>query len=70
MIPMTHALEGLQKTLLAGAGWKEVSPQLMALAIFIGVMWPLGIFAFGRFHTARPVRTDRLGAFAEKIHAK
>lgn len=46
IIPMTHALEGLRKTLLAGAGWREVSPQLFALALFIVVLWPLGVFAF------------------------
>ena len=56
LIPMTHALEGLRKTLLAGAGWKEVSPQLMALAIFIGVMLPVGIFVFGR--AIRRARAD------------
>lgn len=46
IIPMTHALEGLRKTLLSGAGWKDVSPQMGALAIFIAVLWPLGVLAF------------------------
>ena len=56
LIPMTHALEGLRKTLLAGAGWKEVSPQLTALALFIGVMWPVGLFVFSR--AIRRARAD------------
>lgn len=56
LIPMTHALEGLRKTLLMGAGWKEVAPQLMALTLFIGIMWPLGIFVFGR--SLRRARAD------------
>jgi ABC-2 type transport system permease protein len=55
-IPMTHALEGLRKTLLTGAGWKEVTPQLMALSLFIAVMWPIGIFVFGR--ALRRARAD------------
>ena len=56
LIPMTHALEGLRKTLLAGAGWKEVSPQLTALGLFSVVMWPIGIFVFGR--SIRQARAD------------
>jgi ABC-2 type transport system permease protein len=55
-IPMTHALEGLRKTLLMGAGWREVAPQLMALALFVVVMWPIGIFIFGR--SLRRARAD------------
>ena len=47
LIPMTHALEGLRKTLLVGAGWREVLPQMTALAIFSLVMWPVGVVTFG-----------------------
>ncbi len=55
-IPMTHALEGLRKSLLMGAGWKDVSPQLAALSLFVAVGWPLGIFVFGR--SLRRARAD------------
>jgi ABC-2 type transport system permease protein len=55
-IPMTHALEGLRKSLLMGAGWRDVSPQLAALALFIAVLWPLGVFVFSR--SLRRARAD------------
>lgn len=45
-VPMTHALEGLRKSLLSGAGFREISPQLGALALFTVVMWPIGVFCF------------------------
>jgi len=46
-LPITHALEGLRKTLLVGAGWRDVATQMGALALFIAVMAPLGVFTFG-----------------------
>ncbi len=55
-IPMTHALEGLRKTLLMGAGWTDVSLQLAALGVFTVVVWPIGIFIFGR--ALRQARAD------------
>lgn len=45
-VPMTYALEGLRRSLLAGASWAEVAPQLGALALFTVVMWPVGILCF------------------------
>jgi ABC-2 type transport system permease protein len=45
-VPMTHALLGLRKALLMGAGWGDVAPQLLALAAFTAVAWPLGVFCF------------------------
>jgi ABC-2 type transport system permease protein len=45
-VPMTHALEGLRKSLLMGAGWGETASHLTALAVFVAVLWPLGIFFF------------------------
>lgn len=46
LVPMTHALEGLRKALLAGGGWRDVAPQLGALGIFALVLWPAGLAAF------------------------
>ncbi|HRY30350.1 MAG TPA: ABC transporter permease [Elusimicrobiota bacterium] len=45
-VPMTHALTGLRKCLLMGAGWGEVLPQLTALALFALAAWPLGLWGF------------------------
>lgn len=47
-VPMTHALSGLRQTLLVGAGWGDVLPQMAALSLFILVLWPIGIFSFSR----------------------
>jgi ABC-2 type transport system permease protein len=47
-VPMTHALEGLRKSLLVGAGWSEVAPSMGALLLFILIMWPVGVWTFGR----------------------
>lgn len=55
-IPMTHALEGLRQTLLMGAGWKEVTPQIVWLGVFVLLIWPLGVFTFGR--AVRRARAD------------
>ena len=45
-VPMSHSLIGLRKTLLMGAGWGEITPQLAALTVFIVVTWPLGVLSF------------------------
>lgn len=55
-IPMTHALEGLRQALLMGAGWNVIVPQLVWLSVFIAVIWPLGVFTFGR--AVRRARAD------------
>ncbi len=55
-IPMTHALEGLRQTLLMGAGWSAIVPQLVWLSVFIAIIWPLGVFTFGR--AVRRARAD------------
>jgi len=46
IVPMSHALTGLRKSLLAGAGWGDVLPQALALAGFIAVLWPVGVYSF------------------------
>lgn len=55
-VPMTHSLEGLRRTLLMGAGWREIAPQLIWLSGFVVVMWPIGILAFTR--SVRRARAD------------
>jgi ABC-2 type transport system permease protein len=45
-VPMTHALSGLRKTLLAGAGWGDISSELGALALFTVLVWPVGVVSF------------------------
>lgn len=45
-IPMTHALSALRKTLLTGADFAAISHELVFLALFTLVVWPLGIVAF------------------------
>lgn len=45
-VPMTYALSGLRKSLLAGESWSGILPELGALAVFVLVMWPLGVVCF------------------------
>lgn len=45
-IPMTHALSALRKTLLTGAGFADISPDLVYLGVFTVIVWPLGVLAF------------------------
>lgn len=45
-VPMSHALESLRSTLLAGAGFRDVAPHLVFLGVFTLVVWAVGIFSF------------------------
>ncbi len=45
-VPMTYALAGLRKSLLMGAGWGGVMPELLALVVFTAVSWPVGVASF------------------------
>ncbi|MFQ5723919.1 MAG: ABC transporter permease [Terriglobia bacterium] len=45
-LPITHCLEGVRRALLAGAGWRELWPQVAALALFAGVGVPLALALF------------------------
>ncbi len=45
-LPMTHALDGLRRTLLLGAGWDDVSGSVLGLAGFVALAVPLGLAAF------------------------
>ncbi len=48
LLPSTHALEALRKTLLGGAGPAEVAGSLASLALFALVAAPLAWLAFRR----------------------
>ena len=45
-LPITHALEAVRRALLGGAGFAELGPTLVALAVFSIVLAPLGLWAF------------------------
>lgn len=45
-VPMTHALSCLRESLLAGADFRAIGPDLVFLGIFTVLVWPVGIFAF------------------------
>ncbi len=45
-VPVTYALHALRLALLQGASWREVAPDLLALAGFALVLVPLSLYAF------------------------
>lgn len=45
-MPMTHALEALRRSMLAGSGFEEISRHLWYLGIFTLLVWPIGVFGF------------------------
>ena len=45
-LPITHALRGIRRALLAGAGIGEVTGDLQILALFAAALVPLGMGAF------------------------
>jgi len=46
VLPITHGLKGIRANLLTGGGWAAVAPQLLALALFCVVLFPLGLICF------------------------
>lgn len=46
LLPVTYALDGMRKSLLASAGFAEVLPDVAALAAFAAVLLPLSLAAF------------------------
>jgi ABC-2 type transport system permease protein len=46
LLPVTYALDGMRKSLLASAGFAEVLPDVAALAAFNAVLLPLSLVAF------------------------
>lgn len=47
MLPITYSLEAMRKTLLAGAGLKDVGAELLALTGFAFVLVPAALLVFG-----------------------
>lgn len=45
-LPITHALRGIRRALLAGAGFREVATEIQVLVLFAAVLVPLGLGAF------------------------
>ncbi len=48
VLPFTHALEGVRKALLAGAGVAELRTELSVLTLFGLILFPLSLWAFAR----------------------
>lgn len=46
-LPLTHALEALRRTVLAGASLGDVWPSLAILAAFTAVLMPIAAWAYG-----------------------
>lgn len=46
LLPVTYALDGMRKSLLASAGFGEILPDVVALAVFDAVLLPLSLVAF------------------------
>jgi ABC-2 type transport system permease protein len=46
LLPVTYALDGMRKSLLASAGFAEILPSLAALAVFNAVFLPLSVIVF------------------------
>jgi len=45
-VPMQHSLTALRQSLLSNAGFETVGPNLLFLAGFTVVIWPVGVLAF------------------------
>lgn len=45
-MPMTHSLSALRRSLLTGASFTDISPDLAYLSLFTLAVWPLGILVF------------------------
>ena len=46
LLPVTYALDGMRRSLLAPAGFAALLPDVVALAVFDTVLLPLGLVAF------------------------
>ncbi len=46
LLPVTYALDGMRKSLLASAGFAEVLPDIAALAVFNIILLPVSLIAF------------------------
>jgi ABC-2 type transport system permease protein len=48
LIPVTYAVRAMRLALLAGASWSAIMPDILALLVFIVVLFPLALLVFGR----------------------
>lgn len=46
LLPITYALRVMRQSLLAGASWNELAPDLVALLIFCLLLFPISLFVF------------------------
>jgi ABC-2 type transport system permease protein len=46
LLPATHALNALRTSLLGGATWQAILPELIVMALFAILLLPLGLFSF------------------------
>jgi len=46
ILPMTHSLEGIRKSLLIRVSLSDLLPEILALIIFSIVLWPISILLF------------------------
>ena len=46
LLPITYALRAMRGALLAGAGWNELAPDIVALCLFCLVLFPLALLVF------------------------
>jgi ABC-2 type transport system permease protein len=46
LVPVTYSLEGMRAALLAGAGWNQLWPSIVALLIFAAILIPLSFAVF------------------------
>jgi ABC-2 type transport system permease protein len=46
LLPITYALRAMRLSLLSGAGWLELAPDLVALSLFGLILFPLSLLAF------------------------
>lgn len=47
MLPFTHALEGVRKSLMTGASIGDLATELTVLTVFGAVLFPIGLWSFG-----------------------
>lgn len=46
LLPITHSVQGMREALMRGASLDQLMPQIMALALFGLILFPLGLSAF------------------------
>lgn len=61
-LPFTHSLEGLRRSLLASASFRDILPSVAALGAFSAVLLPAGLILF-RFALSKAKRDGTLTQF-------